>query len=781
MFERAQKVDRELWNQNDYPDRKAAKPYGNYGTTRFYEKQRNRIRTDREGDVIMTGAKVSMRDAKKEAGKCFNCGNKGHYARNCRERKTPGLPRTTLSDGNRIRMVRMEELTSTNAINLTTRESGTHSEEESEDEGSEQEEIEKEQLDVSTLFQGLTAQDLSSEESNSETATEAIDWEELQSQIENNGSSLESIERMQVWIEGWRRTDGQGDHQNDRDDKVNQNNEYGREKHEQDTDIEDLEDNEGDNNDQDEMCNRQSKPGIEIEVSSTDQGDDSLMKEQSPLRIQGSFLSSREEPKLINALPTLSGESTRSTGSLNVVDFSKLTYRSAIWKDFCEQRTTDTVEEYQRWYNRMHVMNRFCKCYGFNQICWASSGEKWMKHIKGCQQCEKWSSTKCSIPGHSVASKMTTLIDISERRFTPERTKNDEKAKCCTYELCTHEFWSHGKIDVPWWACFNETCAEHYAMKAKNRSRPMLPKVTLINNSRCPCLRKGCICGFDRRHLLHRELVTMRQCPDDKCTEHNPETTDVYDLDQEVAIFRKEIQDATQEIRNLMGTVIRIRRTTTEGPVQQMETTIRVNDKEEKAIIDSGADINYVNYEWCRQNGIRHKSHGYGKMKAYDGTYVTGLIRKASIMLEIQGKKRWQTFCVLTETGEDNTVLGMPWLQDENLEIDWKIREVKIRQESPKSLSTGTGNEEKTFAHRSAASKNGSQGIGITPTLMGDPISAGRGGHNSGLRQTGRATLEDTLSDPEQQEDEYRQRMQEVLTKLPEQLHEFAGVFCKKK
>ena len=108
-------------------------------------------------------------------------------------------------------MVRMEELTSTNAINLTTRESGTHSEEKSKDGGNVQEEIEKEQLDASTLFQGLTAQDLSSEESNSETATEAIDWEGLQTQMENNGSSLESIERMQVWIEGWRRLNGQGD------------------------------------------------------------------------------------------------------------------------------------------------------------------------------------------------------------------------------------------------------------------------------------------------------------------------------------------------------------------------------------------------------------------------------------------------------------------------------------------------------------------------------------------------------------------------------------------
>ena len=70
----------------------------------------------------MTGAKVSMTDAKKKAGNCFVCGIGGHYARNCRQKKkTPGQPRPTLSNGNIIRMVRMEELTSTNVTNLTTR------------------------------------------------------------------------------------------------------------------------------------------------------------------------------------------------------------------------------------------------------------------------------------------------------------------------------------------------------------------------------------------------------------------------------------------------------------------------------------------------------------------------------------------------------------------------------------------------------------------------------------------------------------------------------------
>jgi hypothetical protein len=106
------------------------------------------------------------------------------------------------------------------------------------------------------------------------------------------------------------------------------------------------------------------------------------------------------------------------------------------------------------------------------------------------------------------------------------------------------------------------------------------------------------------------------------------ETTDVYELDQEVAIFRKEIQSVTKEIQGLMGKIIRVRKTTTEEPTRQMETTIRVNNRTETAIIDSGAGINYVNKEWCTQNEIEYQVTGYGKIKAYNGPIVRGLIRK---------------------------------------------------------------------------------------------------------------------------------------------------------
>ena len=71
-----------------------------------------------------------------------------------------------------------------------------------------------------------------------------------------------------------------------------------------------------------------------------------------------------------------------------------------------------------------------------------------------------------------------------------------------------------------------------------------------------------------------------------------------------------------------MENIIRIRGVTEGKPTRQMETSMKVNGKKKKAIIDSGADINYANEKWCSQNEINCRITGYGKIKAYDGSYV---------------------------------------------------------------------------------------------------------------------------------------------------------------
>jgi hypothetical protein len=71
-------------------------------SVRFFEKKQT-WKTDRDGDIRMKGAKVSMEKARKE-GLCFECGTTGHQARNCRKRQAGSRNNKDV----RIRMVRTE-------------------------------------------------------------------------------------------------------------------------------------------------------------------------------------------------------------------------------------------------------------------------------------------------------------------------------------------------------------------------------------------------------------------------------------------------------------------------------------------------------------------------------------------------------------------------------------------------------------------------------------------------------------------------------------------------
>jgi hypothetical protein len=203
-----------------------------------------------------------------------------------------------------------------------------------------------------------------------------------------------------------------------------------------------------------------------------------------------------------------------------------------------------------------------------------------------------------------------------------------------------------------------------------------------------------------------------------------------------------------------------------------METTVRVLGETMKAIIDSGADINYVNKDWCSRKKINYKITGYGKIRAYNETYVHDFVRKATFEFEINGEMQRQTFHVLAETGNDDMVLGMPWLENENPRIDWKKRTVEIQKKSGNTLSNGQGNDERTFAFRSVASRkrltrDSAQG-------KGDPRLARERGHSPDSQRIGRATLErKDRTHPDIEGKEYEKELEEVRKRLPKELWKY--------
>ena len=151
IMARAQKIDRQQWENR--------KERNNFQHLNYRRKDSPRRKLDYDGDVVMTGAKISSEEAK-EKGLCFNCGKKGHLARNCRQRKYQ-QKRPQKKDNGRdvtIRMVRT--ISGIDAIDQDT-----------EQEEPTESRVESELMEVSSLFQGLTSRDFADTESSDDDAS----------------------------------------------------------------------------------------------------------------------------------------------------------------------------------------------------------------------------------------------------------------------------------------------------------------------------------------------------------------------------------------------------------------------------------------------------------------------------------------------------------------------------------------------------------------------------------------------------------------------------------
>src|ERR1700722_8383515 len=350
-------------------------------------------------------------------------------------------------------------------------------------------------------------------------------------------------------------------------------------------------------------------------------------------RIQVSALVSGGEGKDDPASPNTVRESTlgyqpsRVEGSakkiekrLALVDFRNLTkINRPGWREFGRKSDPEITKQ------EMDV----CTCYGFDQECWASTEERWVPHIQHCEKCRKWNDQRCILTGHTPKSKTSVLADLGNRRYIADYPIKDEHSvTCCQRRVCTHEFYEHQEVDIPWWACVEENCEEHQEAKIRNQRWPQLPRSAILKAQECPCFRNGCLCNFSERHTYKKELLVP------------PGKTEVLrNLEETKRVWQSIKEESEQTLAKLRENITNLHMVSTEDDEQvpQIDIKVKVGETTIAAVVDCGADVDYVNEDWCRQKGFPITESGEGIMRSFNGKQTRAKVRKTEIKFRYEG------------------------------------------------------------------------------------------------------------------------------------------------
>jgi hypothetical protein len=172
-----------------------------------------------------------------------------------------------------------------------------------------------------------------------------------------------------------------------------------------------------------------------------------------------------------------------------------------------------------------------------------------------------------------------------------------------------------------------------------------------------------------------------------------------------------------------------------------------------EALIDCGANINYINKEWSEQMEIESKDHGKGTIRAYTGDCVKEDIRIATIKFKIQGRVHEQKFRILTKTGSDKIVLGLPWLKEYNPNIDWLKEKISFVEERISKVGSAEGPLDQKINWR-----------------FSKPIT----------KTDSTREKDATVDRPQTRTEEYEAEITKAKDILPKRLHQFLDIFVQK-
>ena len=214
-------------------------------------------------------------------------------------------------------------------------------------------------------------------------------------------------------------------------------------------------------------------------------------------------------------------------------------------------------------------------------------------------------------------------------------------------------------------------------MKIRNQQWPRLPRSAILKAQECPCFRNGCLCNFSELHLYRHDLLVP------------PGKSEVLrSLEETKKVWQAIKEESEQTLGKLKENITKLQMVSTEEEeqVKQIDVQVKVGNETIAAIVDCGADVDYVNEEWCKRKGFPITETGEGLMRGFDGRQTRAKIQKTEIKFRFEGVFMRQKFRVVKETDNDLMVLGLPWLQRINPDIDWKKRTVTLREKASKDL-----------------------------------------------------------------------------------------------
>lgn len=710
LFERTQRIDREL-QKSKKESHYQRQPYTKTGRSLYVGSQGHR--KDYDGDVIMKGAKVDLEKARKEQ-LCFHCGKKGHQARFCRNRNKGndqsyvGRQRkgqTCFNCGKEGHLARSCHNRASEEREHAVRMVKTYRlspDKESSNAMGSSDRDEEESTDWADAIED-------NEKEDTDWAHAVEEQDENWPAVDSTPLSDEKAERTRIWVEKRRSS------------RVN----AGRGQ------VPCLKR-------QPRFTGRWPEDRHSHEMAIVKR-DDQGRKEECPLR---KTTTEDDCPRDEEDLPQK--EFMGGLGSSGYYDFQSLKPRIRKWQE--------RVGFYNdKFINRQKETNwetEVCDCYSF-EVCWAFTNTVWTRHVNECKKCEEWENRDCPVPGHDPVSKRLIFDDISKRRHVTDTQLINGRRKCCRDELCTHEFVTHSDGKIPWWACFSDCCEDHLAQKIKGQQLPRIPLITITNAQNCPCLRRGCRCNYDNSHPFHEALLTP------------PANINVVDaLKQTIESLEMHVRNSSRREKELREKVQKIRMVSADQK-GQLSAKVKVGKTTIMAVIDSGADINYVNEEWCNEKRIPYKMTGWGWIKGYSGEKVRTKILEARIGIKVQGKYSRVKFSVLKETGDDKLVLGIPWLEKANPVIDWRERTIKFHGNNDGSswspMIRMVDSEEANVTKVPSDPNERKKPVKISPTIE-----------------------EEQPDTDENHSAAYYAELQEIRGKLPVEIRDFADVFCSK-